>query len=214
MHFSTISVLGLAAVASAESISVTPHASYASSAGVLGCKIDTNRVAYWPGAPDCNNMCVKVSNGGRSVHLLHVDQSAGAHDISYDAWNYLVTGKGATEDPTQGGGFAVEYENVHMSECAHLIKTDDGKLAFEAANSINFLASCINEPSTWIAQNYAVWNIANSVCTLGIDEECTLDLATSNQPTCPHTLGLQEPLSDLAVVNIDYGTGATSRAVQ
>ena len=33
------------------SISVTPHQQYSSSVGVLGCKINTNRVAckqYWP----------------------------------------------------------------------------------------------------------------------------------------------------------------------
>ena len=40
-------------------------------------------------------MCVKVSANGRSVHLLHLDTSGGAYDISYDAWNYLNIGKSA-----------------------------------------------------------------------------------------------------------------------
>lgn len=214
MHFSTIAALGFAAVAAADTISVTPHDEYGSSVGILGCKIDTNRAAYWPMAPDCNNLCVKVSYGGRSLNLLRVDQSGGAYDISYDAWNTLVTGKNATEDPIMGGGYDMEYEDADMSECADLIKTEDGKLAFEAANSIDFLASCIIEPSTWVAQNYAVWNIANAVCSFGIDEECTFDLATSNQPNCPHTLGIQTALTDCPVYNIAYGTGSSVRALQ
>ena len=51
------------------SCSVTPHAEYSSSIGVPGCKINTNRVAYWPGSVDCNNICVKVTNGDRSHRL-------------------------------------------------------------------------------------------------------------------------------------------------
>ncbi|KAG9536807.1 hypothetical protein KCV04_g23531, partial [Aureobasidium melanogenum] len=85
-------------------ISVTPHVEYSSSVGVLGCKINTNRVAYWPMSVDCDNMCVKVSHQGRSLNLLRVDQSGGAYDMSYDAWNTLVTGKNATVAPTMGGG--------------------------------------------------------------------------------------------------------------
>lgn len=65
----------------------TPHEQYSSSAGVLGCKIDTNRVAYWPGPVDCDSICVSVSRAGRSVTLLRIDSSQGAHDLSYDAWN-------------------------------------------------------------------------------------------------------------------------------
>lgn len=48
-------------------------------------KVNTNRVAYWPMSVGCDNLCVKVSNGDRSVNLLRVDQSGGAYDISYDA---------------------------------------------------------------------------------------------------------------------------------
>ena len=29
-------------------ITVTPHEQYSSSIGALGCKLNTNRVAYWP----------------------------------------------------------------------------------------------------------------------------------------------------------------------
>jgi len=214
MQFALISTLALATMAAAETISVTPHIEYSSSVGVLGCKINTNRVAYWPSAPDCNKLCVKVTAGDTSLNLLKVDQSGGAYDISYDAWNTLSTGKNATVDPTEGNYVEVDYEDVDMSECSDLIYTEDGTLAFEAANSINFIASCINEPSTWIAQKYSLWNIANAVCTLGIDEKCTFDLATSNDPVCPHTLGLQTPLEGMAVTNIAYGTGERVVATQ
>jgi hypothetical protein len=66
-----------------ESIPITPNDAFASSLGVLGCKINTNRVAYWPTPVGCDDMCVKVSREGRSVHLLKIDQSRGAYDISY-----------------------------------------------------------------------------------------------------------------------------------
>jgi hypothetical protein len=116
-------------------VSVTPHDMYSSSVGVLGCKIDVNRVAYWPSFPSCDNICVKVTANGRSVNLLKIDQSGGAHDISYDAWNYLNVGKSAKEDPTMGNTIEATYEDVDMSQCADLLKpAAGGKLAFSAAN--------------------------------------------------------------------------------
>ncbi|KAH0006683.1 hypothetical protein KCU78_g12180, partial [Aureobasidium melanogenum] len=59
MQLSVSTILsGLAATAAAlptemvlqkrGTISATPHVEYSSSIGVLGCKINTNRVAYWP----------------------------------------------------------------------------------------------------------------------------------------------------------------------
>ncbi|KAI5457461.1 hypothetical protein BGZ63DRAFT_494672 [Mariannaea sp. PMI_226] len=183
---------------------MTPHDSFSSSVGVLGCKINTNRVAYWPSSVGCDDICVKVSNEGRSVYLLKIDQSGGAHDMSYDAWNYLYCGKSATDDPQEGGGVAMEYETVHPSKCAHLM--DGGKLAFSASNSMNFIASCLSEPNSWVAQNYELFNIQDSVCKWGVDERCSLDLATSNQPSCPSGLGCTKD-TNLKVTNIAYGTG-------
>src|SRR4051812_23700118 len=87
----------------ATTVWATPHDSYSSSIGVLGCKINTNRVAYWPASVDCTKVCVKLSYEGRSVKLLRIDQSGGAHDVSFDAWNYLYTGYPATKKPTAGG---------------------------------------------------------------------------------------------------------------
>ncbi|KAL1877846.1 hypothetical protein VTK73DRAFT_8373 [Phialemonium thermophilum] len=192
------------------SVSITPHAEYSSSIGVLGCKINTDRVAYWPGSIGCDDICVKLTNQGRSVHVLRVDSSGGAHDVSYDAWNYLGFGQSATEDPQEGGGITVDYEVVDPSECSSLLS--DGKLPLSAANSINYLVSCLSQPNSWVAKNYELRNILNPVCTLGFDEVCELDLSVSNQPSCPHTLGLNNPLTDLPVTNIDYGTGKKSVA--
>lgn len=188
---------------------VTPHEQFSSSAGVLGCKIDTNRVAYWPGSVDCNNICVSLSYEGRSVKLLRIDTSQGAHDISYDAWNYLYTGYSATEQPTTGGAVAMNYEYLDPSECADLIHTDGNKLPFSAPSGTNLLISCFDQPDSWVAQNYVLYNIVDSVCSWGYDETCTLDWPAANQAACPHTLGSLESLTSTPVYNIQYGTGQT-----
>ncbi|KAK3315929.1 hypothetical protein B0H66DRAFT_559989 [Apodospora peruviana] len=203
-------VLALAASASltsAISVSVTPHEQYSSSVGVLGCKINTNRVAYWPMAVDCNNICVKVSYSGRSVYLLRIDQSGGAYDISYDAWNYLKTGQSATANPTAGGGIQMDYQNVAAENCASLIHSSSGGLPLSASNSMNYVASCISQSNSWVGKHHELINILNPTCTWGYDEVCSLNLAVSNQPTCPHQLGVPAVLKDRPVINIQYPTG-------
>ncbi|KAM0753268.1 hypothetical protein T439DRAFT_339029 [Meredithblackwellia eburnea MCA 4105] len=175
---------------------MTPHEQYGSSIGVPGCKINVNRVAYWPSSPSCTDICVKVTNptAGRSLYLLKIDQSGGAYDISYDAWSYLKTGQGASpsNNPT-GGGENWDYEFVDASNCGDLL--DDGKLPLMAYNSVNYLVSCLAQPSSFVAQNYVLYNIWNQFCTLGVDEVCTFDLATSNQPP---TQTLNEDISNIA----------------
>ncbi|KAF2469473.1 uncharacterized protein BDR25DRAFT_304540 [Lindgomyces ingoldianus] len=203
--------LALASIAAAGTgISITPHDQYSSSVGVLGCKINTNRVAYWPQQPGCNSVCVKVTANGRSLNLLQVDTSGGAYDISYDAWNWLSTGQNATALPTMGGGIPAEYESVPMDECKDLMKDD--KLPLMAAHSINYYVGC--PAGSWVHENSQLWNIQNSVCTLGYNELCTLDLAISNQPSCPHMLGDQSTLAGQPVYNVAYGTGKESLALQ
>ncbi|KAI1776314.1 hypothetical protein F4818DRAFT_376809 [Hypoxylon cercidicola] len=226
MLFRALSVLTSAAAVSATALpasfapakrgggstSVTPHDRFSSSIGVLGCKINTNRVAYWPEARGCDNMCVNVSANGRNVHLLAIDQSGGAHDISYDAWNYLVSGESATTNPQQGGGIAATWEDVPMSECADLITEPSGRLAFSAVTAMNTVSNCMSNP--WFAENYVLYNIYTQQCTLGYDETCTLPPPSEgNQATCPHTLGAQAVLTTQPVYNIDYGTGKLSLAV-
>lgn len=194
---------------SSGSASVTPHESYSSSVGVLGCKINTNRVAYWPASIDCDNICVKLTYEGRSVHLLRIDQSEGAYDVSYDAWNYLSSGKSATADPTTGGGIAMDYEYVDADECSDLILTDDGKLPLSASNSMNYVASCLDQPNSWVAKNYQLYNILDPICAWGCDEKCTLDWPAANQAGCPSGLGTPKVLTDAPVYNIQYGSGKT-----
>lgn len=211
MISSLLPALALASGAAAKGIWVTPHDSYSSSIGVLGCKINTDRVAYWPSSVGCDNICVKVTHEGRSVHLLKIDQSGGAYDISYDAWNYLQTGKSAATDPIAGGTVPMDYEDVPAEECAHLL-TDGGKLPLSASNSMNYVTSCLSQPSSFVAKNHVLYNICDSICSLGHDEKCSLDLAVSNQPACSHTLGLTSPLKSAPVFNIMYQTGKTVNA--
>ncbi|KAH8882312.1 hypothetical protein GQ53DRAFT_753785 [Thozetella sp. PMI_491] len=205
---SLAAALAVGTGAAAETVWATPHDSFSSSVGVLGCKINTDRVAYWPASVDCTNICVSLSYEGRSVYLLRIDQSGGAHDVSYDAWNYLVTGYGATEKPSAGGAIAMETENVDPSNCADLIHTDGNKLPLSAANSINYLASCLDQSNSWVGKNYVLYNILDSICTWGHDEVCTFDdYPNANQPTCPSTLGSPTVLTGAPVYNIQYPTG-------
>ncbi|KAH7183731.1 hypothetical protein BKA60DRAFT_603012 [Fusarium oxysporum] len=147
---------------------ITPHIEYSSSVGVLGCKVDTNRIAYWPLDVGCDGICVKVSNEGRSLHLLRIDKSGGF-------------GASAIDDPQVGGGIQMSYEIVDTSE---------------SANSMNYVSSCISQPTSWVAQNYQLYNINDPVCKYGVDENCSLDLTISN------------PLQmESKVENIAYGTG-------
>jgi hypothetical protein len=190
----------------------TPHDSYSSSVGVLGCKIDTNRVAYWPQSVDCDNICVALRYEDREVKLLRIDQSEGAYDVSYDAWNYLYTGHSAKDEPTAGGAVEMQFENLDASECEDLIYTKGSKLAFSAANSMNFVASCIDKNDSWVGNNYVMYNIIDSICTMGFDEQCELDYPALNQPTCPHTLGDQSRLTSQPVYNIMYPSGEEVKA--
>jgi hypothetical protein len=212
MHTSTLLPLLLVAAAAVKADDgitawVTPHAQYSSSVGVLGCKVNTNRIAYWPMSVDCDNICVQLSLGSRSVYLLRVDQSGGAYDVSYDAWNYLITGKSATDNPTAGGATEMTYKNVDASKCSSLINTKGGKLPLSASNSMNFVASCLDKSDSWVAKNYLMYNIADPLCSWGYDETCSLDLTKSNQPQCSHTLGSQTVLKNDPVYNIEYPSG-------
>lgn len=193
--------------------SMTPHDVYGSSIGVPGCKVNVNRIAYWPSAPSCDDICVKVSNAGRHVYLLKVDQSGGAYDISYDAWNYLKCGKSATVSPETGGGEEFAYEYVHPSKCAHLMH--EGKLPLNAVPSMNYLMECLGQPNSWVAKNHNMYNIWDQVCKYGVDEKCHLDLATTNQPICPTSFGTSiSHLLKENVYNLAYGTGKKTLALQ
>ena len=192
-------------VSSTKSVLVTPHDLYSSSIGVLGCKIYTNRVAYWPEPISCDDIYVKLSYSQRSAHLLRIDSSTSAYDISYDARNYLGFGVSATVEPKTGGGIAVDYEYVSADECRSLL--EDGKLPLSAPNSMNYLETCLEQKKSWVAQNYELVNIMNSDCQFGYDEICSFTVVEPDQPICPHTLGAMHQPTGLEVKNIMYGTG-------
>ncbi|KAL2259743.1 hypothetical protein VTK26DRAFT_6462 [Humicola hyalothermophila] len=193
-------LLALSAIsATAETRGITPHEQYSSSLGVLGCKINTNRVAYWPGSVDCNNICVRVTYNSRVVDLLRIYQSG-------DAYNYLITGHSARDNPITGGAVNMDIQNVPAENCLQHLHT--GNLPLSAPNSVNFVSSCLtSQPNSWVAQRHQLFNINDPVCHYGYDELCSLNLAVSNQPSCPHQLGTGPRLPD-TVFNIQYGTGA------
>ncbi|KAJ2903794.1 hypothetical protein MKZ38_009360 [Zalerion maritima] len=202
-------------------ISVTPHDSYQSSAGVLGCYINTNRVAYWPSSPDCNDICVKLTYGDRSLHVLKIDISMGAYDISYDAWNELVYGESAHDSPHAGGGEPMEYEFVDMEHCEDLILTEDKKLPFVGMNGMSFVGPCLEKGDNYVSRNYVFYNIADAVCTLGVEERCRLDPGF-NTPNCTTDSNdqngvygfSQEPLeAENPVINIRYPDGTFADAL-
>ncbi|KAK3402371.1 hypothetical protein B0T20DRAFT_432198 [Sordaria brevicollis] len=204
-------------MAASGSVWLTPHDHFSSSVGVLGCKTDTNHFAYWPEAISCNDFCIEVSYDGRSALFMHLDNSAGAHDVSFENWNYLETGYPASEKThiKESAGFTATYKTVDPNRCRGLIKTSSGKMPFSAATSINFVANCVlNQPNSWVAQNFELWNIYDSQCNLGHNELCeTPDFkAGFNQAKCGHTLGSQDPLVGQDVWNILYPSGNRSEA--
>ncbi|OAA73340.1 hypothetical protein ISF_00241 [Cordyceps fumosorosea ARSEF 2679] len=200
-------VAAAAAAAAGTKVWATPHDSYSSSIGVLGCKVNTDRVAYWPETVTCDNICVSLSYGGRQLYLLRIDQSGGAHDVSYDAWNYLYTGESATKAPVAGGGVEMTAQAADPARCRDLIRTKGGALPLSAANSMNYLADCLGRADSWVARNYALYNVLDPICTLGRDERCSLDWPAQNQATCPHQLGLPDVLKGAPVYNVRYPSG-------
>lgn len=194
------------------SVRVTPHDAFSSTIGVHGCKVDVNRMAYWPNWPDCSEMCIKLTSGSRSRTVLHLDVSGGAHDISFDTYQYLAYGTSATAspallNPAGDGGLDVDYEVVDMSQCADIITSDTGKLSFIATNP-NQVNKCVGEGNNWVAQNYEIRNIGNSQCQYGIDEVCTFDTVTGTAK-CPSGVGsVVGPLSPpQAVIDLTYPCG-------
>ena len=101
----------------------------------------------------------------------------------------------------------MSYDAADMSKCNDLITTDHKQLPLSAANSMNYVSNCLQQQDSWVAKNYALWNIANPICQYGYNEQCTLNLTASNQPSCPHTLGSPVSLKGQSVYNIQYGTG-------
>ncbi|KAK0742594.1 hypothetical protein B0T18DRAFT_413346 [Schizothecium vesticola] len=100
----------------------------------------------------------------------------------------------------------MDYETVPADNCRSLIRSGNGGLLLSGAN-MNYLSSCLSQPNSGVAKNHELRNILNPTCTEGFDEVCTLDLAKSNQASCPHALGTPNALTSAPVYNIQYGTG-------
>lgn len=145
-------------------------------------------------------MCIKLKYGSRSRTVLHIDQSAGAYDISFDTFQYLAFGTSAIPSPGSptyllaGSSFPLDYEVVDMSECADIITSDTGKMSFIAGNP-NQVVACVGKGNNWVAQNYEVRNMKDAQCQYGIDEVCTLDAATGIAKCPSGKLNIDTPLS-------------------
>ena len=175
---------------------------------LLSLHVVLTKDQYWPEPVDCQNICVQVSYKGRSLNLLHIDHSGGAHDISYDAYSILTTGQSADDSKSAaaGGDMSMTYTVMPPSACGGLLYT--GKLPLEASNSMDYLSNCLqHEPDSFAAKNYELWNMADSTCTLGVNEKCTLNWPAENDPTCPSQLGIQTPLSTQPTHNVEYPSG-------
>ncbi|PQE12231.1 Cerato-platanin protein [Rutstroemia sp. NJR-2017a BVV2] len=194
-------------------VTITPHPWYSSSQGILGCKINTDHVAYWPSPVDCGeSMCLKLANEGREVYVLRVDQSKPygqtppAHDVSYNAWNYLSIGQWATENATEGGGIDVTYSTIPMTDpnCQALLLNPEKKLPVSAGTSMIYVKKCLGQPGSWASTNIGLWNIQTQACTLGYDEECVV---VAGDPSCAHPVNTGPAITNLPVKNVEYGTG-------
>lgn len=220
-------------------VSVTPHMYYSAALGVVGCKVNTNRVMYFPLTEfplACDSLCYRITNGDRSIHLVQIDWSQGAHDISYDAFNYLVTGKHATEAATNDlTPTKMKVERVDMQHCVDdgILDAADGNLAFSAwsgsgQGSVSArgqpLQCRAHESGSWIDKNSILIDMANPMLPgTGADRQCTLgDMnLRSGNPDCPGggTSAPVEPLKGCSYANLVVpddivGTGIGGPAIK
>lgn len=72
------------AVADSGTVWATPHDSYSSSVGVLGCKVNTDRIAYWPNA--------NQASGPHGLSTPSVLSSAPVWDIKYPSGTKVLAG--------------------------------------------------------------------------------------------------------------------------
>ncbi|KAF2874271.1 hypothetical protein BDV95DRAFT_441101, partial [Massariosphaeria phaeospora] len=165
---------------------LTPHTAFQATAGVLGCKVNVNRVSYFPIVPTCMTICMKITAKARSILVLNIGTSGGAWELSWDAWNYLNTGKNATENPTKNDGIPFQWQFVETTECAHLIYTEDGKIPVRAVD-LAYYRQCPNGTAQ-------LYNIQSTQCTFGVDERCKEPQSGIDLAICPSQLGINTPL--------------------
>ncbi|KAG8630921.1 hypothetical protein KVT40_000061 [Elsinoe batatas] len=209
MNSLLVALGGLAAFTTATMQTVTGHVEYRSTIGVLGCKVDTNAVAYWPTTGDCDSVCAKVRNPAtgieKTVLTIGTSSASSVYDIS---WKRYVELKGQPDTPegnaaAYDGGTPMEVFPVTMDQCEDLIYyEEDGqkKLPFLAL-SPNFLNECqASSPNSWVAQNGVLLDFVNDCCTIGKDQKCT----GPNPVYCADgaLAGYSQVKTNLAVMNV------------
>jgi hypothetical protein len=165
-------------------ISLNSHVQYSSSMGVLGCMINTNRIAYWPLTPPCDNPCVKLTApNGNTINVLHIDTSGGSYDISMDAYKTLKYGPGWRTINTLPEAMwdGVKYEYVPIDQCADILH--NGKLPVMAKSPNKHLECKASSPASIWATGVELYDIDDTQCLRGVMQTCQI-LPGDNNPKC------------------------------
>lgn len=181
------------------SLAITPHSQFSSSLGLVGCMVNTSRMAYWPECIDtCRGSCYKVTHGSRSVYLLHADNSGGAHDISAEAMIYLTDGTTPSQpNHLQSGPVTMQVEPADFSQCTYILK--DSKFWMSALHPTAY-TDCIghSDAGTFMLDNAGFLNIDDpTALTSGtMDDTCKWDDASAGV-TCGKGLGAANAIQPL-----------------
>lgn len=198
----------LAAVSDKRALSVVialdSHVEYSSSMGVLGCLINTNRIAYFPMMPPCTNPCIKLTApNGNTINVLHIDQSGGSYDISMDAYKTLKYGAGwkSINGLPEAKWDGVKYEYVSMDQCKDILP--EGKMPVMAKSPNKFNECLVSDPQSFWAKNTQFYDIDDARCLRGVLQKCEI-LPPNNIPTCANGnmagMSGQMPLSGIGTV--------------
>jgi hypothetical protein len=170
-------------------IALRPHVEYDSSMGVIGCLINTNRIAYWPLPPPCDNPCVKLTApNGNTINVLHIDKSTSSYDISMDAFKTLKYGADWRSVNTQveSEWEGVQYEYVSMDQCAGILP--DGTLPLIAKSTQSYDNCVKSEPQSFWAKNSQFWDVDDGRCLRGKLQKCEL-VPGNTVPQCADGAG-------------------------
>lgn len=170
--------------ATSGTIALDSHVEYSSSMGVIGCLINTNRVAYFPTTPPCSNPCIKLTApNGNTINVLHIDQSGGSYDISMDAYKTLKYGadwKSMNALP-EAKWDGVTYEYVFMDQCADILP--QGTLPVLAKSPNKYVSCAASEPQSFWATHTQFYDVDDARCLRGVMQTCEM-VPPNNTPTC------------------------------
>ncbi|KAG9202703.1 hypothetical protein G6514_003955 [Epicoccum nigrum] len=190
--------------ATSGTIALDSHVEYSSSMGVIGCLVNTNRIAYFPMTPPCSNPCIKLTApNGKSINVLHIDQSGGSYDISMDAYKTLKYGAGwaSINALPEAKWDGVKYEYVPMDQCKDILP--EGKLPVLAKSPNKYVECAASEPQSFWAKNTQFYDIDDTRCLRGVMQKCEM-VPPNNTPTCANGkmagMSGQMPLSGIDTV--------------